>query len=92
MPNEIEQHENPRRLTWSELVELEPRLENLLCQVEASRPIEGESDFDYEGCWGHFKDPNTDLVGWHRRHGDERLRTTPAYEIVYRTLWQALHD
>ncbi len=92
MPNEVKQHEEPRSLTWEELIDLERRLENLLCQIEASRPIEGESDFDYEGCWGQFKDPITDLVGWHRRHGDERLRTTHAYEIVYRTLWQALHD
>ena len=51
MPNEAKQHEESQRLTWSELVELEPRLENLLCQVEASRPSEGESDFNYEGCW-----------------------------------------
>jgi hypothetical protein len=92
MPNEIKQLENPRRLTWSELVELEPRLENLLCQVEASRPIEGESDFDYYECWGHFKDPIANLVGWHRRHGNERLRTTHAYDTAYRTLWRALHD
>jgi hypothetical protein len=64
----------------------------LLCQVEASRPIEGEPGFDYEQCWMHFKEPIANLVGWHRRHGDERLRTTHAYEIAYFTLWQALHD
>jgi len=67
-------------------------LEKLLCQIEASRPIESESDFDYEGYWGQFKDTISDLVGWHRRHGDERLHTTHSYDTAYRTLWQALHD
>jgi hypothetical protein len=92
MPNEIKQHEEPRRLTWSELVALEPRLENLLCQVEESRPSEAESDFNYEGCWGRFKEPICKLVGWSSRHGDERLHTTHAYDTAYRTLWRALHD
>jgi hypothetical protein len=88
----IEQQNESRRLTWDELVALEPRLENLLYQVEESRPSEGESDFNYEGCWGRFKKPICKLVGWSSRHCDERLRTTHAYDTAYRTLLQALHD
>ena len=91
MPNEIQTKE-AHRLTWDELVEIEPRLEDLLWQVKASRPVDDDSDFDYEGCWMHFKEPIANMVGWHRRHGDERLRTTDAYQTAYRTLWNALHD
>lgn len=39
MPNEIQTHET-HRLTWDELVEIEPRLEDLLWQVKASRPVD----------------------------------------------------
>ena len=91
MPNEIRMNET-RGLTWDEMVEIEPRLDDLLERVECSRPSEDRSNFNYEICWGRFKEPLAELVGWHRRRGDERLRTTQAYDTAYRTLWKALHD
>ena len=92
MPFDVRRLETVYGMTWDDLMELEPRLEDLSCQVEACRPSENESDFDYENCWAKFKDPIANLVGWHRKTGDENLRTYQAYEIAYYTLWHALHD
>lgn len=85
--------EKMHQLTWEELVELEPQLDGLLFQVELSRPTPDEAeDFNYEVCWGRFKQPLADLVGWHRRHGDPALRTQAAYDVAYWKLWHALHN
>ena len=79
------------KLTWDELVEIEPRLDSLLARVENSQPIH-KRGFNYEIAWGRFKDPISDLVGWHRRDGDPRLHTDEAYESGLLKLWHVLHD
>jgi hypothetical protein len=89
--SEIIEVTEPEKLTWDELVEIEPRLDSLLAQVEDSRPSR-KKGFNYEIAWGRFKDPISDLVGWHRRDGDPRLQTREAYEVVYWHLWHVLHD
>lgn len=90
---ELKTIEKMHRLTWEELVELEPQLDGLLFQVELSRPMPDEAeDFNYEVCWGRFKQPLAELVGWHRRHGEPDLRTQAAYDVAYWKLWHALHD
>ena len=61
-------------------------------RVELARPTEGATEFDYERVWMQFKEPIADLVGWHRKSGDEKLRTCHAYEITYYTLLNSLND
>jgi hypothetical protein len=92
MPFDVRYLENVYGTTWNELVELEPRLGVLLREAKDSHPTEVDNEGDFERCWAHYKEPIADLVGWHRRQGDEELRTTAAYEIAYSTLWHALHD
>ena len=92
MPVDVKYREEIYGVTWEELVELEPRLGDLLHRVESARPTEGATEFDYERSWMHFKEPIADLVGWHRKSGDEKLRTCYAYEIAYYTLLNVLHD
>jgi hypothetical protein len=78
-------------VSWELLVDLEPRLELLLDDVKDARP-EHRRGFNYQRCWGRFKNRISDLVGWHRSTGDPRLRTTQAYETAYRVLCDALYD
>jgi hypothetical protein len=91
---ELKTIEKMHRLTWEELVELEPQLDGLLFQVELSRPTPDEAeDFNYEVCWGRFKQPIANLVGYLRRDNcDPRLKTNAAYDVAYWKLWHALHD
>lgn len=90
-----EQHETTETsepLAWEQLVDLEPRLDRLMASVLAARPIR-KRGFNFEGTWGRFKDPISDLVGYFRQDNcDPRLKTTQAYDIVYRKLWAVLHD
>lgn len=78
-------------LTWNELVELEPRLDDLLAKVRAAKPADPYNEYyNWEGDWGEFKPLITKLVGWFRRDDpDSILRSTEAYQIVYHTL---LHE
>ena len=89
---DLEQTETPEQLTWEALVELEPRLEGLLGRVLAARPIRRRGA-NYEGIWGRFKDPLSDLVGYFLPSSrDPRLRSTEAYDVAYKKLYDALHD
>ena len=79
-------------VTWEELVELEPRLEGLRLDAQASRP-ENKRGFNYELAWARFKNPIANLVGWHRRDDcNPSLKTTDAYDVVYSKLFNTLHD
>ena len=89
---DLEQTETPVPLTWEVLVELEPRLESLLNRVLAARPTRRRGA-NYEGIWGQFKDPLSDLVGYFLpSNRDPRLRSTEAYDVAYKKLHNALHD
>lgn len=84
--------EEMHELTWEKLVELEPRLEGLLLDAQASRPL-SKRRFNYELAWCEFKQPIANLVGWHRWDDcDPVLRTTAAYDVVYWKLFHTLHD
>ena len=91
---DVKRLERHHGITWNELVELEPRLDGLLCDAQCSRPLpEEEDDFNYEIAWGQFKQPIADLVGYFRHDNcDPRLTTVGAYEVAYYTLWHTLHD
>jgi hypothetical protein len=79
-------------LTWERLVELEPRLEALLMDVQATRPHR-KRGFNYEVAWGQFKQPIATLVGWHRWDNcDPIIKTQKAYDVAYWKLWYALHE
>lgn len=89
---DIKHLEEHHGITWEELVELEPRLDGLLSEVQDARPL-NKRRFNYEIAWGRFKNPITDLVGYFRHDDcDPRLKTVGAYEVAYYTLWHALHD
>jgi hypothetical protein len=91
---ELKAIEKMHKLTWEQLVELEPRLDDLLFQAELTRPEPDEAeDFNYEGAWGRFKQPIANLVGYFRRDNcDPQLKTNAAYDVAYWKLWHALHD
>ena len=92
MTFDVKQLERSGKITWERLTALEPRLEGLLRDVEASRPTEATDDFWYETEWNRLKRPISDLVGFHRHHGHPDLRTIAAYDVVYFKLLNVLND
>jgi hypothetical protein len=85
-----------RILTWEELVEMEPRLADLLKRcTEAGR---GLRSFCYEIAWfgpsGNtgFKAEFKQLVGHFAENRHPRLTTQYAYELGYQTLLSALPE
>jgi hypothetical protein len=88
----------PRRSplpTWAELVEREPRLGELLAEIEA---LAGD-DPHFCGVLAWFgpkyrgdgiKARMVRLVGWHAERDDPVLRSDLAYRAAYRPLYDAL--
>jgi hypothetical protein len=89
-----------KRLTWNRAVCAEPKLGDLLEQVRSTeRDIwatreGGKIRLSVYGSVRVYHDmikPRvTHLVGWHRRGGPAFLKTSEAYDIVIKKLWDAL--
>jgi hypothetical protein len=76
-------------LTWERIVELEPKLLDLLKQVENAPPSEENHLF----VWRRYKERLSELIGWERKNSEyPELRSSMAYEIVYDVLLNALGD
>ena len=87
--------ERHHKITWQELVQLEPRLLVLLSRAEGCSivPKKQRGKCNYEVIWGGFKEPIASLVGLFRRDNcDPRLKTIGAYDVAYWTIYHAMHD
>ena len=90
----------PRRLTWAELVEREPALGQLEREMRAFRRTPRGDDFCANARWygyGRFrgigyKPRLVELVGMCARSDDPALRTSDAYDLAYRRLYDLLPD
>jgi hypothetical protein len=88
----------PRRLTFTELCEIEPRLHSLF--IEAQHISDGLQVFRTLEAWygyGDFrgrglKKKMLPLVGWHRDKGPDIMRTCDAYMTAYTTILDAIPD
>jgi hypothetical protein len=76
-----------KRLTWTLVARLEPRLADLLEGVTNTQlePGEQASDFFYY----EVKPRPGHLVGWDRKQGPAILQTSEAYGLVMQVFWAA---
>lgn len=79
-------------LSWPELVELEPRLADLLREAEGVRDLGGPYFCANRIWYAAFKPRLKQLVGWHSDHQDPRMRTMCSYATAYETVYHALPD
>jgi hypothetical protein len=74
-------------LTWETLARLEPRLADLLEQVQNTELEEGERAHDF--FYDMVKPRIERLVGWDRKSGPAILQTEDAYSVAIATFWAA---
>jgi len=89
------------KLTFNDLVALEPRLAHLLTEARSHKPSRKFcANEAWYGCSG-LKDKLLRLVGWGRETApdgatdvatEERLKSSHAYDVAYETVYQALPD
>jgi hypothetical protein len=87
-------------LTWSHLTRLEPRLRKLLAEARAVRDDFTTAAFCGNAPWygldgwrgRGFKRRLALLVGWLRPDGHPVLSGSAAYDVAYRTVYEALPD
>lgn len=88
----------PKRITWAMLVKREPRLTQLRAVVDTV-VAERERGYNANAVW--FRPQNvegvpglkyqmTRLVGWHALTDDRVLRSSKAYDVAYRALYDPL--
>lgn len=77
------------KITWDQLIELEPRLLDLYNKAKACKQTEG---FCANRVWyGGLKKDLCGLVGWNCK-SPSILNTEAAYEIAYDKVYSALPD
>lgn len=81
--------------TFEELAQLEPRLQELLTEAQATRRkrgyLAGKVWYGYGGYPG-LKPRLLELVGWEREEEHTLLSTRTAYDVAYDTIYEALPD
>ncbi len=95
------QNETPGPVTepsWAELVELEPKLADLLKLAE-NYPKDSPSFCANAAWYGYggtpsLKDALCKLIGWDRQSKDPTgvLGSEAAYDVAYDVLWESLPD
>ena len=76
---------------WRELAKLESGLEELRQEAAAAKDTgEGFCANYFFKRW--FLPRLHQLVGWGRKHGDLRLRTSSAYRVAYLVIYEGLPD
>lgn len=79
------------RLTWDEMVRIEPRLGALLQEIKAVQPKDDDEYFCANEVWvERFKPRVITLVGWDAQLPE--LQTIRAYDLGYDTCYNALPD
>jgi len=82
-------------LTWNDLAAREPRLVALRREVERET-ARGRPHYCANAAWygtqggTDSRGQVTSLVGWESGHPDPALRSSAAYEVVYRALYALL--
>jgi hypothetical protein len=85
------------RISWKQLIALEPRLLELYREAKATRDDKGKSSFCANHAWygrrGHegFKHRMCELIGYSRKD-DPVLGSKFAYDVAYHTIYNALPD
>jgi hypothetical protein len=80
--------------TFDDYVAMDPRLGELLLEAQAANRSKGNS-FHANNLWyrnGGLRSKVKELIGYGRPDGPLELRTSAAYEVVYRTVYRALVD
>lgn len=86
----VKNMERMHKVTWDQLVELEPELDNLLADARAVGQC-CRTWRDVEKNWTPFKNPIHNLIGLFRKHrGHPVLGTVAAYDVTYWKLHNAL--
>lgn len=89
-------NESSSRITFERICELDDRVRVLF--DDAKRAGDEDQYFDGIAAWfgevGYekysFKQRLCDLVGWHRHRGPIELESHEAYEVAYRTIFDAM--
>jgi hypothetical protein len=82
-------------MTFEELVKIEPRLEELFDEAKKVSS-EGNPNFCANAVWygtyaeAGLKDRLVKLVGWEAEKNDKTLRSGKAYDLAYKTIYDAL--
>jgi len=92
------------KLTFNDLVALEPRLAHLLTEAQGHKPTRkfcaNQTWYGYFGFSG-LKDKLLRLVGWKRETApdgatdvakEKTLKSSQAYSVAYQTVYHALPD
>jgi hypothetical protein len=79
-------------MTFKELAELEPGLKELLNEAHQVKS-DGIPHFCANAVWdGRFKPRLVLLVGWDARQRTTTLQSERAYDVAYKTIYNALPD
>ena len=82
-------------ITWSMLVDLEPRLRDLLSNARAVKDDPSAPSFCANEIWyrkNGLRDQLCELVGWSARKKDSLLQSSDAYDLAYDKIYNALPD
>lgn len=80
-----------RPLTWEDLVAREPHLADLLERVSGIRDTGETPSFCANHLWLEvFRPELFDLVGWLASRKDGVLRSSAAYDVAYKRIYNAL--
>lgn len=83
------------KITWSECVFIEPRLLDVERQIKEVKDTGGKG-FCANSVWygltdyPNFREYVYQLVGWECCNTDKRIRTSEAFDVVYKHLYDLL--
>jgi hypothetical protein len=80
------------KLTWRELVKIEPELGVLLKEIRQVKDLGGPSFCANQIWYSQYKERLCRLAGWEAQKDDPRLRSEAAYDLAYDKLYYTLPD
>ena len=80
------------KITWEKLVAIEPRLDELLKEIEAIKDPGGPSFCANDIWYRQYKPRFLKLVGWAAEKDDSVIKTEKAYNLAYKKLYHSLPD
>jgi len=80
-----------KKPTFEELCEREPALKSLYDRAKRYEGVTFSRSYCVDEIWyREFKPLVFSLVGWSRKGDDELLSSSEAYDVAYRTIYDAL--